>query len=326
MRPTKLIVNAVVLATVMVGGLWLGCNSNDSTSGPSGGPTTKLQFVTNLRAYSASAISVGLTWTASTDAANGEFLEHQIKVKVDTTTIQTVTAATNATSATLAGLIEGTIYTFDVVLVAKPGAQTYINSDPSTVRWAPASRFSTEGGAAIDVFEIRSATGGSGIQFFNSGTAGPRVLSIGSGAGFQGVIDALVDTTRPGGVIVLESAHLNPLLVGQARVTEFSNGEGSADSLNIGQSAPPDTSTYHNNYSVTIGTQAVAAGKIVYARTSDGNYVRILIKRDPVSQTLLFNTSPNRRIRVEISYQRTPGVIYAKPGHNLGTGEEGQIR
>jgi hypothetical protein len=305
------IFSALVLVSVLIGLTMVGCNK-DETTGPGGTASTKLAVVTNLRGYSASISSVGLTWTASTDAANGEALEYQIKTKIDTTTIQSTTASRAATSANITGLIEGTVYTFEVILKATSGAQTYVNSDPITVQWAPARRLTTQGTAPVDVYEIRSSAGGSGIQFFHAATGGPRVLSIASGSGYQGVIDALVDTTTAG-VVVLESAHLNPLLVGQARSTKFSTVEGSADSLNIGQSAPPSAGTYTQDR-VTVGDQAVAAGKIVYARTSDTNYVRILIKRDGTSGTLLFGASPNRRIRVELSYQGRPGVIYARPG------------
>jgi hypothetical protein len=224
MTGRKHIVNAIITVAMLFGTAWFGCNS-DETSDPGGGPTTKLSVVTNLRAYSASAISVGVTWTPSADAANGEALEYQIKVKIDTTTVQTVSAAKNASSVTITGLIEGTVYNFEVVLKAISNAQTYINSDPVTVVWSPARRLTTQGAAPVDVFEIRSSAGGSGLQLFHAGTGGPRVLSIASGGGFQDDIDVLVDTTSAG-VVVLESAHMNPLLVGQARTTKFSTVEG----------------------------------------------------------------------------------------------------
>jgi hypothetical protein len=167
------------------------------------------------------------------------------------------------------------------------------------------------------VYEIRSTLGGSGLQFFDGASGTPRVRSIGASAGFQQVIDALLDTVA-GGVIVLESAHLNPFLQGQARRTKFSSIDASFDSLNVGQDAPPPTATYTLDR-VTIGSGAVGAGKIFYAVGSDTNYVRILVQRDATSGTLLFNPAPNRRIRAQLSYQGRRGVIYAKPVQSSDT-------
>jgi len=287
----------------------IGCETADETVTGSGSKTA-LAKPTNLRAYSASAISVGLTWTPSTDAAFADFLEYQITVKAGTSTVSTVSAPKNAASSIISGLIEGTVYTFQLVAKASSTSQNYMNSDSVTVQWAPARRLGTEGVIPIAIYEISSTAGGSGLQFFHAPTAGPRVLSISQSAGFQQVIDVLLAGT--GSNIVLKSAHLNPLLSGQARITKFSTIDTPSDTLDIGQASPPSTGTYTQD-SVFIGAGAGATGKIFYAVSNDNNYVRIFVRRDQSSGTLLFGAAPDRRIVASLSYQGVAGVPFAKP-------------
>ena len=305
-RQISLVATVVVCLLVVI---FPGCTEEEVVQMPS--PAVPLSPVTNLRAYSANAITVGLTWTASADVGQADFVEHQITAMVGANTVSVVTAPKESTHTSVTNLIEGVIYTFEVVAVATPSSQTYVSSDTVDIQWAPARRLTMDGPIDIDVYEIASTVGGSGLQFFDAGSGGPQVLSIAASAGYQDIIDVLLDTTSSG-VIILESAHLNPLLVGQARSTKFSSIEVPSDSLNVGQSEPPDLGTYDRDL-VTIGSSAVATGKIFYAISADSNYVRILVKRDSASGTLLFGDSPNRRIRVELSYQGAAGVPFAKP-------------
>jgi hypothetical protein len=45
---------------------------------------------------------------------------------------------------------------------------------------------------------------------------------------------------------------------------------------------------------------------------TDDKYVRILIQRNPATGYLYYSTSPNRYVRVQLSYQSIAGNIYAK--------------
>jgi len=305
-RNSLVFLKLVSLATLIF--LLSGCPADEMTTPP--GPSTALAAVTNLRAYSKNAITVGLTWTASTDAGNSDFQEYQITTKVGSTVAAASTVSKSETAREIMNLVEGVIYTFEVVGVASSTSQTYVNSDTVTIQWSPARRLDMEGAIDIEVYEIQSQLGGSGLQFYDAASGGPRVLSIAASQGFQQDIDVLLDTLV-GGTIILESAHLNPLLVGQARATAFSSIDTPADSLNVGQQSPPDLSTYDRDY-VVIGSGAVATGKIFYAISSDSNYVRILVERDPTSGTLLFDSSPDQVARAKLSYQGVAGVPFAK--------------
>ena len=282
----------------------LSCKDNSSNPEPTKSP---LAGVTNLAAYSAGATSVGLTWTASANASLSDYASIQVNVKTGSTVDTTWTFAAGAVSAVIPSLAEGTIYTFEVVGAASSTSTSYTNSNPTTIQWAPARRLTSEASAPVDVGEIASPLLGSGLQFYDGTSHGPRVLSIGPSAGFQQTIDVLLDTLA--GAVIMESAHRNPLLSGQAKHTKFSTTETNADTLDIARSAPPASTTYTSDF-VTIPT-SVSMGKIYYAVTSDTHYVRIFLKQN--GSSLFFGSTPNRRARVQLSYQGVAGVLFAKP-------------
>lgn len=293
-------------------GLYTGCNKEENsivyTQRPLAPPT-------NLKAYSRDGTSVGLTWTLSADTGKvNDFLETRIRtITPEGVFLSTTTAGPLAAEAIVGSLDEGKIYTFEFTSVARSGSQDYKDSDPVTIRWAAARRYTTEGTVPIEIYEIRSSTGNSGLQFFDRVSGGPKTRPISVSGAAQQLIDVLVDTSISGDLI-FESAHRNPLLPSgvQARRTRFSTSILEANSLNIGSSTPPPEDTYIREF-VTIGPENINNGRLLYAITSDSNYVRILLQRDDASGTLLFGALPNRRIRVQLSYQITPKVIYARP-------------
>ena len=302
--PIALIAVAVVCALLIVA-----CSDNSSNPAATKNP---LAGVTSLTAYSASATSLGLNWTASANASLSDYASIQVNVKTGSNLDSTYTLGPSAVSAIISNLTEGTTYTFEVIGVASSSSTAYSNSNPTTIQWAPARRLTSEQSAPVDVGEIASPNLGSGLQFYGATSGGPRVLSIGANAGYQQTIDVLLDTTSAGAVI-MESAYLNPLLLsGVARDTKFSSTIRDADTLDDAQSAPPASTTYTSS-SVTIPTSATG-GKIFYAVTSDTHYVRIFLK--PNGSSFFFGSKPNRRIRVELSYQGVAGVLFAKPDGN----------
>lgn len=297
------------LLSVVVALTVTSCKNDTEGTTPS---KSQLAAPSNPTAYSADTTSVGLRWTPSSNAGLADMEAYQITVKQGSSTIKTETAGKTDSTKVVGGLAPG-IYTFEILAKATSSSTSYENSNSVSVTWAPANRLTTEGSAPIDVYEIRSTLGGSGVQFYYGGTRAPRVLSIGVSAGFQQVIDALLDTSSTGQVR-LSSAHLNPLLSGQARRTRFSTVETNADNLNQGRSTPPDPSTYTLS-SVILAPGTVTTGKIFYAVTSDTNYVRVYVQRDATSSSLLSASQPNRRARIQLSYQTLRNVIYAKPIH-----------
>lgn len=282
-------------------------NSGCETTAPT---RTQLLPISNLQAFSKSGTEVGLIWASTPDIAIAD--EYRITVTGGPAPL-IVTVPISQTSVVIGNLVEGVVYTFSVIVHATTGS--YTDSWPVSIQWSPARRLTTIVTSPIDIFEISSDSGArSGLQFYDADSASPRVLPVDTSSGYQDVIDVMLDTTRtaPTGTIILVSAHLNPFLQGQARRTRFSTFEMDADSLDVGQTTPPAATTYTQDF-VTIDTSTVSSGKIFYAVSHDTNYVRIFVQRQVSSGTLLLGDRPNRRIRVQLSYQGVPGVIFSRP-------------
>ncbi len=304
--------SSYILFLMLVGVLFVSCNKEENTIIFS---KTKLAAVTNLRAFSYDGNSVALIWTRSTDSDKSDFLDVRITVKDGASEYLTrvVSKAFTDSALIVSNLNEGTVYTFEIVSRAGAGSQSFINSDPVSIRWASARRLN--GGAAIKVYEIASPDS-TGLQFFD-GLGVARVF--GNIPAFQGIIDVVVDSTASG-IVIMKSGHLNRL-GGGLRRTKFSTFDTLVSTLNISRVTPPDPSTYTRD-SIFIGPQSLTSGKMFYALTNDSNYVRILFERNPNPSeltfgSLLFGTQPRRYLSVKLSYQITRGIIYAKPKQRI---------
>ncbi len=279
---------------------------------------TKLAGVRNLKAYSATATAIGLRWDPSSDTSNADFTHVQLTIKDGNSIYGGWLFGKSVRDTLVNGLNEGVVYTFEFVSKASATSQDYEDGTPVSIQWAAAQRLNFEVTSPLDtvinLFEIRSTTGGSGLQFFELARRGPVVYSPTVAGNAQNKIDVLLDSlvNTPNSVI-LESAHRNPYLVGTARRTRFSTFDTLASTLNVARATPPDPSTYTRDF-VIIGPEQLNSGRIYYAVTNDTNYVRILVLRDPTTNSLLGGTSPNRRVAMRLSYQLTPKVLYAKPG------------
>jgi hypothetical protein len=85
-----------------------------------------------------------------------------------------------------------------------------------------------------------------------------------------------------------------------------------AASLDDPAGAPPDTSTYvPENRSILIDNGAVSTSRILFFRSNDGNFGRLLVKRQS-NGTLIGGTSPDRFLDLEVSYQPIPHNVYSR--------------
>ena len=292
----------------------VGCK-NENTQEP---PTkTPLEKVTNLRAYSGSAPgSVGLSWTSSVDVGKVEYTEIQITAKDGNTTYASLTVPKSVTDTLVRGLVEGVIYTFEVVGKAASTTQNLKDSDPATIRWAAARRLTLDRGSEIKVYETASASGASGLILYYAATSEPRAVSVARPGPTDSILIDLYVKTEASGGVSLRSIHLFQNTSGvqpYSRITRFSSEFRDVESLNDPRPAPPDTSTYQaGNTERLIDPITTSSSRIYYFKANDGNYGRILVKRSP-SGKLIWGTSPNQYLNLEISYQTRAYVPYAKP-------------
>jgi hypothetical protein len=304
MTGRKTVVNAIVLASILFGVTWLGCNKDEVSNTQA---ARALAPVSAVGAFSKNLSTVGLAWTASSDAGQTDFLEHQITVKRGSTTEQTLAAPKNATSYDVAGLTEGAIYTFEIVAKAVANSSSFTNSSVASVVWSPARRYENESGypPPIQVYETSSPTSYASGLIFYKGTFGPQTISVLDPD--SSLIDVYVKT-EVGNAVSLNSSHL--FRAGR-RITRFSTTVRDDNTLNNPQLIPPDTTTF-NNSSVLFDSVQVSSSKIYYFKGNDGNYGRILVERSPAGR-LIWGTSPIQYLSVRISYQTVAFNPYAKP-------------
>lgn len=311
-----LFLSALLLAVVWI--FQTGCKEENAEEPPA---KPKLAPLTNLRAYSAAEVgSVGLRWNSSVDSANAQFLEIQITVKDGNTVFSLLNVPKTITDTVVRSLVDGTIYTFEVMAKAPTSSSALVsNSDPAVIRWAPARRFTTTSGNEIRLYETTAGRGDtlnpSGLSFLDPSTQEPKRISMSNPRADSLLIDIFVQTDNANSVS-LQSANnyggvnARPSL----RVTRFSSASQDVASLNDPRVAPPDTNSYLAGItSRGIDASPVTSSRIYFFRSYSGNYGRILVKQDPATRSLIWGTAPNRFLNLEISYQTRAGVPFAKP-------------
>jgi len=302
--------NIFIVTTAMMAVVFsfTGCNSNST-----GTDKTALAPVTNLKAFSVSDTSVGLTWTPSAKEGVSEFAEYTITAKKANGDITASTSASAGdTSYTVLSLTEGVIYTFEIVVTATDGAKEYKNSGAVSVKWSPSRRLNTEGGSSlpIKVYETSSVIGGSGLILYRTAVSGPLAVSI-IGADSNDV--DLYAKTEPNNSISFISFHLYHAGSGK-HITRFSSVVRNAASLDDPQLMPPDTGTYSPAHSaITIDSLNISSSKIFYFKSNNGNYGRILVQAN--GNSLLWGTSPDQYLNLKISYQTAAYNPYSKTKH-----------
>lgn len=296
----------IVFLLLVAGSFILFSACSDSTTDAG---KTALNPVTNLKAFSVDNTSVGLKWTKSTSENITDFDKYEIKIKRGDSTISTQFVSKGTDSVIISNLINGIIYDFFVIAKATSTSKDYVDSEPAQVRWSPAWRFVSENTYPIQVYERTSSTGyASGLIFYYTSLAAPpqpKTVSLLSAD--SSLIDVFIDS-KGASNIAISSSHLYRA---NRRITRFSTVEYNSETLNFPQVQPPDTTTY-TRFEIPIDSVTVTSSKIVYYKGSNGNYGRILIKRNPLNNTLIWGSSPEQYVRLEISYQSVPYNPYSK--------------
>lgn len=274
------------------------------------GPTTDrpLEPPTNPRAYSSDDSTVVLFWTASNSKDLSVFDKYRVTATDDTGAVAAMlfTPTESDTTMTVTGLRAGEAYTFSIVSTVVATASGYTESFPSLLEWAPAPRFAYDTTGRLQLYEAIGYPDSSALIVFDTTIGGPRRLSLRTPGRDSLFLDFVVTS---GGT---------PMYIGSAdyykagwRESRFSSVIDFAPSLDYATSAPPDSSTYALAY-IAIPNSTTSLSAIVYFRTADGNYGRMLIERDPSKGILIWGAYPYRYLTVQISYQTTPDIPYAE--------------
>lgn len=290
-----------------------GCNENPTdpvNPGTLGAPT-------GLQASSMSATSVGLRWNAVTGATS--YLVSWTPVGNPAAQSGNVTVST--TSAAANNLTAGVRYTFSVQGVNADG-----NGTAATMDWAGAGRYTQNTGGAdaanpsttLRIYEFDSQYG-SGVVL-NPALGGPKTVS--TVVERPGLVQLAIFVT--GDNVIIGSAGGFPEYRGVNNPAKFdqnvfiSNTTFAVNSLNEWYVANP-INTYidsvdGNVSAFTIPNASTNVGQGFFVRIGTAgayNYARVLVKTG-ANNRILQGSGNNRYVELEVSYQTTPNLPFAK--------------
>jgi hypothetical protein len=292
---------------------------NDTTTNPVDNPQPKPSPVTNLMATSINDSTVAIKFDASPSETNSLFKNYILSVYENSPTAANnfpINAGTN--SYNVSGLTEGKIYNFQIVA-------NYTNDSASTpvvIQWSPASRFELNvNSEPIWVYETLSGFG-SGLMLFNLAGGAPKVLKTTSNEGWD-----LGLYTKNDSIIFGSATQLNYNLTVIPKPTQILSDYFKANSLNEvydsqAMNAGAREAKYDDQAFDFTGLNPTN-NSIFYVRKADANnkynYAKVMIMKNPNGAGFLQGTAPNRYFVIQISYQKTAGVPYAKVAQNNKT-------
>lgn len=270
----------------------------------------------NLLATSLDSKSVLIKFDISPSETEIYFKDYKVRWnEINNTLVKDSMLASKGTNPiVINGLSEGKIYEFS--LSSRFSDKSESNSITAT--WSPASRFTeTNNEIPIRIYESSSPFG-AGIQIFSPADGAPRIRSIAYGKFW----DIGIRTTD-NKIIFGSATKLGyQFQVGQTPdTTNFYKDYFFANSLNeLFDSRAMNDGERDNEYSEKLFdiTNISGTGNLIfYVRkyqtgSTEYNYAKIMIKRANGTGYILQGSAPNRYIELEISYQKTPGLPYAK--------------
>lgn len=277
------------------------------------GPTTDrpLDPPTDPKAYSKDDSTVVLFWTASKSRNLSVFDKYRVTAFDDTGAVIATwfTATGSDTSMEFSGLRSGETITFAIVATVVATASGYTESLPAEITWATALRFTADTSGMLRLYDDLGYPDSSGLIVFDTTLGGPRRVSLVT-PGKDSMFVDLVATSLGTAMYIRSAEYYNPTW----RQSRFSTVIDYASSLDYPRSTPPDSSTYTLT-SVQIPNTLIFTSAILYFRTQEGNYGRMLLVRDPTKGNLIWGAYPYRYLTLQISYQTTPDIPYSERSH-----------
>ncbi|MEO8166676.1 MAG: fibronectin type III domain-containing protein [bacterium] len=254
-----------------------GCNKEGDVLTP-----TELAPPTNMRATSGDA-RVYLTWTASPDAGSSDFAGYRIVTKTALgVMVDSNNTAPSASSYTVAGLINGGVYTFTIQSVKTNGSVS-VNA---TLQWGSTVRYGFQ-----SLYEYDSNQP-SGLQFL----AGQRFNFTNAN---QAVIDLWIDG-RASATPLLKSPDDYVPSTGWRRTLFVETSATTFDEYVV----VPDVAAFRSTPGLTI-----VSGKVYFAITQGGNYVKFRVEPPGVQ---VDPANSKRFVNITVAYNSGVGH-WAKP-------------
>ncbi|MCX7880237.1 MAG: fibronectin type III domain-containing protein [Ignavibacteria bacterium] len=267
----------------------------------------------SLRATSIDSSTVRLRWKLSSDESKTYFKDYVLYIEPGAFAPKYISKGTNTFDVT--GLSDGVIYTF--TLKAR-NSDDEVSSGSVSLQWSPAFRFIKNiNDEPIRVYETASQFG-SGLQLYDQTNKKPRTLKVASGQFWNlGLYTKLNEQT----IYTANYIHENNLYnfpTAPTYTTEISEDVFLTNTLNnVFDSQALNAKKFSKDIAIDLKDPDFRNGVVIIVRTrpagqTEWNYAKVLIK--PASGGGLLHGNPdNRYIECEISYQRKPGVPFAKP-------------
>lgn len=284
-----------------------GCNENPIDNPPGNGNAPNAP--TALQAVSLSATSVGLKWTAPVDSG---VITYRVSWRASDNSTDSGSTDVAVPSATINNLGTSKGYIFSVRSVRSGVAST-----AAQITWASAMRHGQT--VSLRLYETQSSLG-SGLTI-DPALGGPKNVSVSASNPNPGAVQLAIYTT---------GTSSNTFSIGAAYAfDEYRNVNAFDQNTFISDSSYPAQSldSWYGTSSIDTriptngnvrafdfpAAQTSGLGQGFYVRTGTaGNYhyARVFIKN--VGGNLLQSSSQGRFIEVEISYQQTANLPYAK--------------
>jgi hypothetical protein len=312
MKSRSLLMGGALIALLGLGAV--GCNENPIDITPTtGAPNAP----TGLQASSSSTTSVILNWTAAADTGT---ITYKVSYSTTGTGGSGSVDAGAATTKEVTNLTAGQLYKFAVTAV-----RNGVESAADTLSWMGANRYTSDQATTttIKMYEFASSKG-SALALDNFAPYnGPRNLKTASDPPAVTQLAMIVD---PGGTVAIGPAFAFPNF---SHVLEFdpnvyiSKNSFSANSLDswfVSKSLDnyvftSDATTQYNKAAISFpASSANGFGFFIRTGTAGGtngyHYARVIVKS--VGGKILQGSPDDRFVELEISYQSTPFMPYAK--------------
>ncbi len=282
--------------------LFSACTENSTD--PNTDPEPKPEAITGLMATTFAKDTIALKFTPSVSESNTLFTDYTLVVTPGSYAPMTVPKGT--TMIKIGGLQSNLEYTFAITA-------NYSNdssSAPVSIKWATAYRFDkniNDDTETIKIYESASDFG-SGLMLYTlqGTTAGSMAKKISNSADW----DLAINTQTAGQIRFGTAKGIGYNYSTQPGVTQISDPI-LADRLNdVYDSQGLDSKTYKEQY---VNLSNYDKNIVFYARKVVGNdyyYAKVLVKKGTTG--FLQGSGNNRYLELEVSYQTTKNLPYAK--------------
>ena len=286
--------------------IFAGCSDNTTNPVPVKPPVP--QPPKNIMATSIDSMTVRLIWTASTSEDSSWFKDYVLVITSQSSgVLAPIYLSKTDNPIDIKNLNEGEIYTFQLT---SRNSELVESAQATAVRWSPARRFDS-----FKLYETKSSYG-SGLMLYDATSKGPLTYTIANSDKWDLALDTREisagveswDIGCPGLTSYTISNPRNTLII---IPNDSYKGVASLDDVF-------DTEMLNPTAQQLINFDTAIKGFVFAVKTQDGHFAKVLVKAN--NGVLLQGTKPNRYVELDISYQTTTGVQFAK----VNSGDEVQ--